>query len=178
MVVLEIWKDIIGYEGFYQISNLGNVRSLDREVKGGRHLKGKLKKHKIDRCGYHFVRLCKNGGGKNFSIHRLVAIHFIPNPNNLPEVNHIDEDKNNNCITNLEWCTRTQNMSHGTLPYRSRHYKNKPVVQFTLEGEFVMRYEITTDTKDFGFQPSHVQDCARGVRKTHKGFIWKYEEDV
>lgn len=178
MKTLEVWKDIEGYEGFYQISTLGNVRSLDREVKGRGYIKGQILKHKIDRNGYHFVSLCKNGEGGNFSVHRLVAIHFIPNPNNFPEVNHLDENKNNNRITNLAWCTRTQNMSHGTLPYRCRRYKNKPVVQFTLHGEFVRRYEITTDTKEFGFQPSHVQDCARGVRKTHKGYMWKYEEDL
>lgn len=91
----EIWKDVVGYEGLYKVSNLGNVYSnyVHRSLKQGNH-----------RDGYKFVILNKNGKSKYMSVHRLVATAFIPNQDDLPEVNHKDEDKTNNCVDNLEWC--------------------------------------------------------------------------
>lgn len=110
----EIWKNIKGYEGAYQISNLGNVRSLDRYVKDKNRtqfIKGKrLKKGK--RNTYYVISLNKNGSRKSYQIHRLVAEAFIPNPNNYPVVNHIDENRTNNRIENLEWCTQKYNINH------------------------------------------------------------------
>lgn len=109
----EIYKDIKGYEGMYQISNMGNVRSLDRIVGSKANLKifikGKVLKPTHDGDGYPFVNLCKENKKKNMKNHRLLALYFMPNPNNLPCVDHIDGDKTNNNIKNLRWCTHLQN---------------------------------------------------------------------
>lgn len=113
----EEWKDIKGYEGLYQISNLGNVRSLDRIVKDSnreryQRIKGHYMKPTDNGNGYKIISLLKNYKRKNHYIHRLVAQHFIDNPNNYREVNHIDCNKSNNKITNLEWCNSSQNKIH------------------------------------------------------------------
>lgn len=113
-----IWKDIQGFEGLYQVSNDGKVRSLDRIInyKDGRARleKGhKLKPH-ADKKGYTRVTLCKNNKCKPYLVHRLVAMAFIPNPNNWPQVNHKDENKTNNTVWNLEWCDRIYNCNYGT----------------------------------------------------------------
>lgn len=96
----EIWKDIEGYEGKYQVSNTGEVKSLNYRGSG----KTKLLRQTADKDGYKCVIFCKNGKVKGYKVHRLVAIAFIPNPNSLPIINHKDEDKTNNCVDNLEWC--------------------------------------------------------------------------
>ena len=112
---LEEWKDIANYEGIYQISNMGNVRSLDRIVHPNNQYlqKGKILKP-LDNGKYLFVTLRKDGVKENKYIHRLVAEHFLLNPLFYNEVNHKDEDKHNNCISNLEWCTHSYNMNYGT----------------------------------------------------------------
>lgn len=104
---MEEWKDITGYEGLYQVSNLGRVRRSGKILKGGYNNKG-----------YHTINLCKNGISKSFFVHRLVAIAFIPNPNNFPIVNHKDENPKNNCVDNLEWCTKSYNATYGTAKER------------------------------------------------------------
>jgi len=102
----EIWKDVIGYEGLYQISNLGRCKRLYK------HRKDKILKPVKTPLGYFNYSFCINSKNKTVSVHRLVALHFIPNLNNYPEVNHIDADKSNYSMDNLEWCTRSQNMKH------------------------------------------------------------------
>lgn len=112
----EIWKDINGYEGLYKISNFGRVKSLARWTNSlfgkPRYLTEKIMTIQIVGGGYHSVRLCKNGTKTNFKIHRLVATHFISNPNNLPQVNHLSGIKKDNSIENLEWCNALHNMRH------------------------------------------------------------------
>lgn len=105
---MEIWKDVVGYEGMYEVSNKGRVRSLDRKDIRGRRVKGKYLKYKKTSRGYLSLQLC----GKDCLIHRLVAKAFIPNPENKPQVNHIDGDKSNNNVENLEWCTSSENNKH------------------------------------------------------------------
>ena len=125
----EIWKDIIGYEGFYQVSSLGRVRSLDMYVKCGygsyRLRKGKVLSSVIKDNGYLQLKLYCNGKLYKKYVHRLVAQAFIPNPDNLPEVNHLDEDKTNNNVTNLEWCDHKYNLNYGTARIRERDTKMK-----------------------------------------------------
>lgn len=111
----EVWKDIEGYEGLYQVSNTGQVKSLN--YKG--HGVVKLLKQDIIHNGYKRVSLVKNGKKKNYLVHRLVAIAFLPNPHGYKEINHIDENKVNNMISNLEWCSRKYNMNYGTVIKRS-----------------------------------------------------------
>ena len=112
----EIWKDIDGYEGYYQVSNMGRVRSVDRVVEhptnGARVLNGKLRKLKLHRSGYHHLGLTKDGETKYRLVHRLAAQAFIPNPESKPQVNHIDGVKTNNNVSNLEWATHKENTVH------------------------------------------------------------------
>lgn len=120
----EIWKPVLGYEGLYEVSNLGRVRSVDRSVtynNGQIHLhKGKLlSPGKTNKLGYLQVALCKNGSIKHKLVYRLVAEVFIPNPDNLPQVNHKDENPLNNCVDNLEWCTSEYNINYGTRTQRA-----------------------------------------------------------
>ena len=112
---MEQWKQIQGYEGYYEISNLGNIRSIERTVDhNGRKVKrkGKMIKPNLNRNGYLTARLCKNGKSTAYLIHRLVAIHFIDNPNNKPVVNHKDFNRQNNNSENLEWTTQKENIEH------------------------------------------------------------------
>lgn len=137
----EVWKDIIGYEGVYQVSNLGNVKSLERKRFNGRVLvnkKSQIMKQYILKNGYCSTRLYKDGKSKNHLIHRLVAIAFIPNPQNLPQVNHKDENKGNNCVDNLEWCDRVYNNNYGTAQQRHSESKRKnppKAIMYEYEGE-------------------------------------------
>ena len=126
----EIWKPVVGYEGLYEVSSYGRVKSLDRYVKysdGRIYLhKGKVLSLAKDKNGYFVVSLYFNGKHNTIKVHRLVAQAFIPNPDNLPEVNHLDEDKTNNRVENLEWCDHKYNMNYGTRNIRSKdtHIKN------------------------------------------------------
>lgn len=153
----EIWKDIEEYNGLYQISNLGRVKFLGRRGKGC-SLEDRILKPMINKDGYHLVNLKDiNHGAKMFTVHRLVALHFIPNPNNYKEINHKDEVKNNNIVTNLEWCTREYNVSYGTVVERQSNNKkgqsntwlNKPILQYSLEGGFIAEFDSTTQAAQF-----------------------------
>lgn len=124
-MIEEIWKDILGYEGFYQVSSFGRVRSLDRYDSRNYFRKGRILKLSADRKGYLRVGLHSNGKEKFYSVHRLVAEAFIHNPDNLPEVNHIDEDKTNNRVENLEFCDSKYNNNYGTRKDRIRNTKLK-----------------------------------------------------
>ena len=122
-MLLEIWKDIEGYEGLYQVSNLGRVKSLKvSKIKSER-----IRKSYQQSSGYISIVLCKNGKVTNHKIHRLVANAFIDNPDNLPEVNHMDEDKTNNCVDNLEWCDSSYNKNYGTRTEKFIRSRGTPV---------------------------------------------------
>lgn len=133
-----MWKDIKGYEGLYQVSTDGEVRSLDRyeKSKGNstRLRKGQIKTLSVDKDGYKKIGLWKNSKVKYFRVHRLVAETFIDNPNNLSEVNHIDEDKSNNCVDNLEWCDRKYNNNYGSKP-RQNYLMGKFLGYFQIKDE-------------------------------------------
>ena len=171
----EIWKPILNYEGLYEVSNWGRVKSL----KFG---KERILKPGTNKYGYLIVILCKNGKVKSFSVHRLVAEAFLPNPHNYPCVNHKDECKTNNNVNNLEWCTYTYNNNYGTKIERISKNRDtskyfKPILQYTLDGVFVREWKSIAEAGRNGFNQGHITDCCRGVRQTHKGFIFKYKED-
>ena len=179
---IEIWKDIVGYEGLYKVSNLGNVMSL-------RHKKPFLMKTGQHSNGYLFFRLSNhNKLIKSFLVHRLVAKAFLPNPNNLPQVNHKDEDKTNNRVDNLEWCDAKYNLNYGTVQERkskklskilkNRKYKLKPVLQYDKNGNFINEYPSANDAarKTGVNQPSICMVC-RGKLKSTGGFLWKYADN-
>lgn len=183
--VNEEWRDIEGYQGIYQVSNFGRVKSL----KFG---KEKILRPRKTRNGYLRVNLCKNEKLKGYYIHRLIATAFIPNPMNLPTVNHIDEDKTNNNVTNLEWMNLSQQQRHGTCQqrrvantdYKARTAKidyqaigeklSKQVYQYSLDGTLVAIWESTTECGRQGFNQGNVAACCRGELKTHRGYIWSY----
>ena len=165
----EIWCPIKGYENIYEVSDKGRVRSLkfgkERILKPGR-----------DKDGYLQVNLWKNGENKMCKIHRLVAQTFIPNPDNLPEVNHKDENKENNSVQNLEWCDRKYNNNYGTHNQRMAENKSKPVIQYTKSGEFVKAWPSTTDVqRNLGYFHNSISNCCTGKLKSAYNFIWKFK---
>lgn len=172
----EIWKDIQGYEGLYQVSNLGKVKSLTYSNQYKRIDKVKMLKLSIDHKGYIYVGIGYKPR-KTCKVHRLVAQAFIPNPNNYSQVNHIDGNKQNNCISNLEWCDNDFNMNHakinGLLDKRTNNNK-KPIKQYNLDGEFIARWDSAEDAyRKLNICSSHIRDCCRGERKTAGGYIWR-----
>ena len=172
----EIWKDIQGYEGKYQVSNLGRVKSLNY------HRTGKEGFIKMYDNNHGYLRVSLNG--KTFSVHRLVSHAFIDNPNNLPQVNHIDENKYNNCVSNLEWCDSKYNNNYGTHIQRSlltriiRNRKTSPkkIDQYSLDGKFIKTWNSGIELAKNMFNNSNICRCCNGQRKTSKGYIWKYHE--
>lgn len=166
----EIWKKIEGYPD-YKISNFGRVIS-------NKHKEERLLKPGPDNNKYLTVNLCKNGKPKNHRIHRLVALAFIPNPQNKPCVNHIDETRQNNHIDNLEWCTYLENNIHGTCIQRTVLTQSIPVNQLSIDGQLIMRWPSIREASRNGFHGGHICDCAKGRIKTHKGFKWEYATTV
>lgn len=177
----EIWRDVPNYEHLYEVSNLGNVRSLNKFVKtrgnGRRLIVGRVLKNLCGSGGYYHVSLYKECKQEIISIHRLIAKVFLPNPNNYPVINHIDSNRKNNDLSNLEWCTQKHNLQHardcGRLNYDSQKIKIKSFNP--ISGEFVY-YNSINSVKKYGFTPSLVCYCAKGIikSKTHKGLIWDY----
>ena len=166
----EIWKDIPGYEGIYQVSNLGQVRSLNYKKTG----KIKLLKLCANTYGYYSVTLRKNNFRKTGVVHRLVAITFIENENNLPCINHKDENKLNNNVNNLEWCDYKYNINYGTAIQRGVNKRKVKVNCYNLSCKLVKKYNSIKDTKNDGFIPQCVYRCCRGITKTHLGYRFEY----
>lgn len=202
----EIWKDVIGFEGLYQVSNLGRVRSIDRIVpnREGVYLRrlGQIKKSHPNKQGYLRVNLSEGTkGAKNIAkfVHRLVAEAFIPNPENKPQVNHIDLNKANNRIDNLEWVTSRENARHAVnngryhsgrgIKHSEEHKKrisdghrkrSKAVLQFSKDDQFIAEFGSAAEAteKVLGKKHSRISECCNGNRNTCGGFKWKYKEDV
>ena len=164
----EIWKDIKDYEGLYQVSNFGKVKS----IKFG---KERILKPVTDRHGYLLVSLWKNNKQKTYKVHRLVAEAFIPNLYNLPQVNHKDENPLNNNVNNLAWCNSKYNCNFGTRIERISKRRSKTVLQYDLEGNFIREWKSTAECGRNGFDQGHVAACCRGELKKHKDSIWRYK---
>jgi hypothetical protein len=174
----EIWRDIIGYEGLYQVSNMGRVKSLERDVasKNGskRTVREQILKSNTNQDGYLQVSLYYSGKMKTFKIHRLVCEAFHENPKNKPCVNHIDENKTNNAASNLEWCTYEENNNHGTHTARI----SKPVGQYTRDGKLIKIWQSASEVeRQLGFATQNITAVARGKRKTANGYVWKYIDE-
>lgn len=195
----EEWKDIVGYEGLYQVSNLGRVRSIGSD----KWHKGKILKPSWDgKHNYLFIGLHKNRNVKQVYVHRLVAEAFMPNPDNLPCVNHKDEDKTNNRYDNLEWCTIKYNSNYGKAKekmiesrksnpnykqslMRGQTTRNKlkcngaenPVLQYSLDGKFIKEWRSLTEVeKNCGISRCGISKCCLGIYRQCRGFIWKFKE--
>lgn len=172
----EIWKDIKGYEGIYQISTMGRVKSLRRNI---------ILKNQIASNGYEMVKLYTNNSKKDYSIHRLVANAFIENPDNLPQVNHRDENKTNNCVENLEWCTPKYNYNYGTINIRKSQKqlndknKSKVVLQYTKDGCFIKEWKSIRDIQRMtGYDKGYISKCCRGKYAYAYSYIWKYKKEM
>jgi hypothetical protein len=179
---MEIWKDIEGFEGCYQVSNYGRIRSL-RNQRGIRKVP-KILKPEIMKKGYLRIPLRKNYCQKHVMVHRLVAIAFVPNPLSLPYVNHKDEDKSNNLASNLEWCTNEYNENYGTRNLRTGLSRRKPIVVYDAKGNFIAEYPSINDAAAFyGINASRLAYYCRGLsgtkREELKGlrFEFKNEKD-
>jgi hypothetical protein len=187
----EVWKDIAGYEGIYQVSNLGRVRSLDRKVnkmtRYGKiatfNLKGKLLTGTTTWHGYQRVNI-RHTDGKFYPrlIHRLVAKVFVPGYFEGADVNHIDENKQNNRFDNLEWVTKKENNNHGTHNQRATAHckeERKAIIQMSINGDFIAEYSHSREASQItGVHRWQIIRCCRGVKryKTAGGYRWKYKE--
>lgn len=178
----EVWKDIKGYEGIYMVSNKGRIKSLERKIetrnrwgKMERRFPGKIIKPSIcKRTGYYNVVLNNSDGGKTFKVHRLVAIAFVENKNNLPQVNHKDENKINNCVENLEWCTAKYNSNYGTKTKRAAKAQSKKVAKMKNGGIIEIYDSLHDVTRKTGISFKNVCSVCNGLRKTAGGYEWKY----
>ena len=174
----EIWVDIKGFKGIYKISNHGRVYSLKNNI---------IRKPKTNNRGYWQIALHKDGKEHMFLLHRLVAIHFVNNPHNYPQVNHKDENKDNNRADNLEWCTNEYNALYGTRIERvtnnedyqkSRMKMRRKVRGTSIDGLIVVELKGIKEGEKLGFSRSGIGGCLRGVNKTHRGFRWEYVDEV
>ena len=166
----EIWCPIKGYEGQYEVSDQGRVRSL----KFG---KERILKPIRNTQGYLQVHLCKNGEINKCLVHRLVSQTFIPNPNNLQEVNHKDENPSNNSAKNLEWCDRKYNINYGTRTQRQSEKLSKPVLQYEKSGAFVREWKSTQDVqRNLNYNQGSISRCCTGKLKSAYKFIWKFKD--
>ena len=172
MDIQEIWKPIEGYEGLYEISNLGRLRNS----------KGVIKKSQSNGNGYKKVFLYRGGKGKRFFVHRLVAKAFIPNPENKPCVNHIDESRDNNVASNLEWVTQSENAMHGTSPikmhngivkYWEEHpFHNCKPIRCVETGETYLGIKYACEAT--GALSPNITKCLQGKRHTAGGYHWEF----
>ena len=173
----EIWKDIPNYEGFYQISNLGRIKSLGRIDALGHRLKEKILKPGITCNGYYQVALWKNSIPKRCLVHRLVWIAFNGQIPEGLQVNHISERKSDNRLSNLNLMTCKENTNWGTGIERSAKSKSKTVLQFDLNNNFVKEYPSARQAeRETGFRQGDISKCCKGKYKQAYGFKWKYKE--
>jgi|WetSurMetagenome_2_1015567.scaffolds.fasta_scaffold572974_2 hypothetical protein len=177
----EIYKDIPGFEGFYQIGNLGNVKSLPRRVIN-RPIHGRILKTQVTKKGYITVTLNKNSKKTSRLVHNIVAVAFVENPENLKEVNHVDGIKSNNKSGNLEWSTRSENILHAfrlgliKRAFGKANKKSKPVLQYSLNGIFIKEYESANiAARELNINFGNICSVCRGDRVKAANFIWKYK---
>ena len=180
----EIWKDVVGYEGLYRVSNLGRVSSYNRTIiinsdyfkyKWERTYKAKIMKQSKDKGGYLIVSLYDNESKcKNFKVHRIVASAFIPNDDNLPQIDHIDCNRMNNKISNLKWCTCKENHANPSTQIK----RSDSVLQINNNNEIVCEFASPKDaSKKLGVSHKGILDCCRGISDTYNGFKWLYSKE-
>lgn len=183
MNIIEQWKPVEGFEGLYEVSNLGRVKSLGNN----KSRKEKILKSGKNGPGYLFVYLYRNGKRKMSKVHRLVAEAFLPNPLGLPQVNHRDENKTNNCVENLEFCDAKYNNNYGTRNVRSAASQiNHPAMSKPVEAskysdfsEICLRFPSTAEAGRNGYFSSNVSACCKGCfhregNNKYKGLYWRY----
>lgn len=163
---MEIWKDIKGYEGLYQASNLGRIKSLNSK---------KILKGYLNQYGYIRIVLYKKGVPKSYQAHRLIAMTFIENENNLPVINHKDENKQNNNVNNLEWCTIKYNSNYGSGIQKQVNKRKRKINQYDLNGNFIKCWDGIADAEKYcNISRQNICRCCQCKAKTAGGFKWQY----
>lgn len=174
-----MWKDINGFEGLYQVSDTGEVKSLSRvkpNNRGTQQVNERILHKRTDKDGYFAVCLSKDGKHYGKRVNRLVADAFIPNPENHPVVNHIDEDKQNNNVSNLEWCTVKHNTLHGTGRIKTAMAQGRAVQKINLEGDVVEEFYSTCNASTkTGIPQSNIYKACSGERHTAGGYKWRFK---
>jgi len=189
-----MWKEIPNTDGLYFANEKGEIKSTSREryynakgIKGCYKRNGKILKQPINNHGYPCVTIkYRNGSQKVIQVHQLIARTFLPNPENKPQINHIDGNKQNNNVSNLEWCTASENLKHafrtglnkGSRPFKGKfgkeHFGSKPVIAYNKDGTIYKEYESQClAAKDLGVNSSHISQCVNGKRNTAYGYLWK-----
>lgn len=179
---IEIWKDIEGYEGLYPVSNMGRIRSLDRikPNSGGQIAKGKIKSIVDNGNGYKIVNLYKGGTSRMKYVHRLVAEAFLANTHNYPQINHKDENKNNNKLTNLEWCSSEYNCNYGNHAQKARlshivENRNREIDMYDFCGNLIKTFLCSNDVcKEIGIERRQLYQICKGVAKSWHGYRFAF----
>ena len=172
----EEWKDIQNYEELYQVSNYGRVKSLLKTLSDGRLWQPRILREENNH-GYKRVTLAKNGVNKTYRVHKLVAQCFLQNINNYPLINHKDENKSNNKLYNLEYCTSAYNSNYGNCKYKIAEKLSKPVNQYDINFNLLHTYKSLSDAgRQTGLSIAYISQCCNGYYKYAYGYIWKYVE--
>ena len=174
----EEWRSVVGYEGLYEVSNYGRVKSLARVYSNGK-VREEIILKQAEHMGYADVSLCKNSRARHWRVHRLVAMAFIPNPEGKDFIDHIDTNRKNNKVENLRWVTRTENRNN---PISVKAYNDaifREVIQYDVNGNLLNTFtSITKASNKTGVRISAIQHSCSGYTMTAKGFIWRYKEDA
>ena len=180
----EIWAWIEGFEGQYMVSTFGRIYSVERKQNNHsklQNVKEKIKKHSDNGNGYKFIQLYSNGKNKRAYVHRLVAEALIPNPHNLPQVNHKDEDKSNNSVENLEWCDSKYNINYGTARIRDKetllkNKNNRGIDVYDMDGNFIKTYKFSNEAcNELGIRRRELYYVCDGITRSAKGYRFAYE---
>ena len=190
----ELWKPVKGFEGKYMVSNYGRVKTIGRNVnwtlRDGSiaqvYIASKMLRQQMNYKGYYRITLRRDKKDFNIAVQRIVGITFLSNPNDLPQINHKDENKENNCVSNLEWCTAKYNNNYATKNdrlsetmrkhYVPRSFAARKVVQYDKKGVFISEYPSLKQAERItGIDVSGISKCCRGIYKQFRGFVWQYK---